>query len=135
VTEKYIWILTPDSAATTFDENKPQPPDPRGKGLGDILFGEPGVNQALLNQSLKRVPVSLSKIEQEMTDLLEGLGQLLTKVQTNAAEVAGMTLQEIELGIEVNGQGQVSLLGFGGQAGGKGAITLKFKRVESRSHG
>jgi hypothetical protein len=39
-----------------------------------------------------------------------------------------MQLEEVELVIEVNGKGQVSLLGTGGELGGKGAIMLTFKR-------
>jgi hypothetical protein len=38
-----------------------------------------------------------------------------------------MELDEIELSVEVNGEGQLSLLGSGSKLGGKGAITLKFK--------
>jgi hypothetical protein len=38
-----------------------------------------------------------------------------------------MELDEIELSVEVNGEGQLSLLGTGGKAGAKGAMTLKVK--------
>ena len=38
-----------------------------------------------------------------------------------------MALEEVELMVEVNGEGQLSLLGTGGKAGAKGAMTLKFK--------
>jgi hypothetical protein len=41
-----------------------------------------------------------------------------------------MHLDEIELSVEINGEGKVSLIGSGAKAGGKGAITLKFKRTE-----
>jgi hypothetical protein len=41
-----------------------------------------------------------------------------------------MQLDEIELSVEINGEGQVSLIGTGTKVGGKGAIKLKFKRSE-----
>jgi hypothetical protein len=41
-----------------------------------------------------------------------------------------MQLDEIELSVEINGEGQMSILGTGGKAGGKGAIKLKFKRAD-----
>ncbi len=39
-----------------------------------------------------------------------------------------MRLDEVELSVEINGEGQVSLFGVGGKAGGKGGMTFKFKR-------
>ena len=39
-----------------------------------------------------------------------------------------MCLDEVELSVEINGEGQVSLFGVGGKAGGKGGMTFKFKR-------
>nr|WP_281257084.1 hypothetical protein [Calothrix elsteri] len=39
-----------------------------------------------------------------------------------------MQLDEIELTVEINGEGQVKLLGNGIKAGGKGGIKLTFKR-------
>ena len=41
-----------------------------------------------------------------------------------------MQLDELELTVEINGEGQVSLLGTGGKVGTKGAIKLKFKRKD-----
>jgi len=41
-------------------------------------------------------------------------------------------LDEIELSVEVNGEGKISILGNGAQAGGKGAINLKFKRQQRK---
>jgi hypothetical protein len=37
-------------------------------------------------------------------------------------------LEEIELTVEVNAEGQLGILGSGGKAGGKGGIKLKFTR-------
>jgi hypothetical protein len=37
-------------------------------------------------------------------------------------------LEEIELTVEVNAEGQLGILGNGGKAGGKGGIKLKFTR-------
>ena len=45
----------------------------------------------------------------------------------NNSEIA---LDEIELSVEINGEGKISLLGNGAKAGGKGAIKLKFKRQQ-----
>ncbi|MDJ0697752.1 hypothetical protein [Mastigocoleus sp. MO_188.B34] len=40
-----------------------------------------------------------------------------------------MQLDEVELSVEINGEGQISLFGIGGvKAGGRGAMTFTFKR-------
>ena len=41
-----------------------------------------------------------------------------------------MKLQELELTLEINGEGQVSLMGTGGRVSGKGGITLRFTAKE-----
>ena len=50
--------------------------------------------------------------------------------QTNQ-ETSNVQLKEIELSVEINGEGQVTLFGIGGKAGSKGAIKLKLVRKES----
>ncbi|NJL40783.1 MAG: hypothetical protein HC899_31635 [Leptolyngbyaceae cyanobacterium SM1_4_3] len=56
------------------------------------------------------------------------MGRVLKQAQAKAQEIGGMELDEIELSVEVNGEGQLSLLGSGTKVGGSGALTLKFKR-------
>ncbi len=65
-----------------------------------------------------------------MTVLLQQLGRVLSHAKQRAGELAGMELEEIELSLEINSEGQVSLLGSGVKAGGKGAMTLKFKATK-----
>jgi hypothetical protein len=52
---------------------------------------------------------------------------------TRATPPAGLALDEVELSVEINGQGQVSILGSSGTLSNRGAINLKFKRVASPS--
>ncbi len=56
---------------------------------------------------------------------LEVLGQTFEQAERNNSKIQ---LDEIELTVEINGKGQVGLLGIGGEVGSKGAIKLKFKR-------
>ena len=61
-----------------------------------------------------------------MSHLIDVVERLLIRAEDkNNSEIA---LDEIELSVEINGEGKISLLGNGAQAGGKGAIKLKFKR-------
>ncbi|MBW4429618.1 MAG: hypothetical protein KME50_35985 [Nostoc desertorum CM1-VF14] len=77
-----------------------------------------------------KVEVSVSKLEQEMAQFLHSVSRLFQRAEVEAKKTSGMRLDEIELSVEINGEGKVSLIGNGAKAGGKGAITLKFKRQE-----
>ena len=67
-----------------------------------------------------------------MADFLRVMGRVVRRAQQSAGELGGMELDEIELAVEVNTEGQLSLLGSGGKVGGKGAMTLKFKLAKSQ---
>ena len=96
-----------------------------GKGiLGDILTG---TNQAS-TRAVRHFEVQMDVLEAQMTRLLKQVGTVLGNASQSAGEVAGMELDEVEISVEINGQGEVSLMGIGGQAGATGAMTLKFKR-------
>jgi len=115
----FIWIVT--------DESTPSLPADGTKGSGwqsDNLYGEPGFPAS---SRTKPVPVQVEKLEQNMSDFLSNMGQVLNRARQSAAAVAGMELDEIELSVEISGEGQVSLLGSGVKASSKGAMTLKFK--------
>ena len=72
--------------------------------------------------------VKVKTLETEMSHLIDVVERLLIRAENkNNGEIA---LDEIELSVEINGEGKISLLGNGAQAGGKGAIKLKFKRQQ-----
>lgn len=77
------------------------------------------------------IPVSAQKLEQGMADFLQTMGRVIKNAQARATELGNMELDEIELSVEVNGEGQLSLLGSGTKVGGSGAMTLHFKKKGS----
>ena len=83
-------------------------------------------------KSVRRgVPVSAEKLEQGMVDFVGVVGKVLQQTKQRTGELTGMELDEIEVQVEVNGEGQLSLLGSGGKMGMKGSMTLKFKAKKS----
>ena len=83
-------------------------------------------------KALRRgVAVSAEKLEQGMVDFVGVVGKVLEQTKQRTGELTGMELDEIEVQVEVNGEGQLSLLGSGGKAGMKGSMTLKFKAKKS----
>ena len=81
-------------------------------------------------QTVGEFEVAVETLETEMSHLIEVVERLLTRAEKQTRhEIA---LDEIELSVEVNGEGKISILGNGAQAGGKGAIKLKFKRQQRK---
>jgi hypothetical protein len=76
------------------------------------------------------VPVSAKKLEQNMTQFLQLVGRLFNQAEQQAN--SKMQLEEIELSVEISGEGEVKLIGSGAKASGKGAIKLTFKRQEPK---
>jgi hypothetical protein len=116
--EDVIWIVTGEPL-------RGNEPDGSKGGVvrGNPFAVEPG------QQS--RVAVKAEQLEQGVTAFLQVMGRVLRQAKQNAVELGEMELDEIELSVEVNGEGQLSLLGTGGKAGGKGAMKLKFKMNKS----
>ena len=98
------------------------------RGSEDVGGGFGQVKQQVGNLIRKRVPISVESLNKQMDGLMTAVNQMFTQAQKPLQ--SGLELDEVELAVEVNGEGNLSILGTGGKAGGKGGITLKFKRVQ-----
>ncbi|MBW4668014.1 MAG: hypothetical protein KME60_11450 [Cyanomargarita calcarea GSE-NOS-MK-12-04C] len=116
-----IWIVTDAPQITIPDGTRGG--IGRGSDWGDET-GSKGVGDA--------VQVPTQKLEQEMTHFLQAVGRLFKNAENQAKVNSGMQLAEIELSVEISGEGEVKLIGNGAKAGGKGAIKLTFKRQEAK---
>lgn len=112
MSEKGIWIITEET------------PDSNGAKRG-IDTGADYRNED--NNERKRSRLSANDLKQNMGEFLEVIEEALEKAEKTKL---GIVLDEVELSVEVNGKGQVSLFGTGGEAGGKGAVKFKFKRKD-----
>lgn len=70
----------------------------------------------------KRVPVQAEMVKAEMNGLLKIVGEVFE----GARSQVGLQLEEVELSVDINTRGQVSLVGTGGELGSKGAILTNF---------
>ena len=75
----------------------------------------------------KRTWLKSEDLKNNMSEFIEVVEETFEKAEKPQSR---MRLEELELSVEINGEGQVTLLGNGGKAGAKRAITLKFKRKE-----
>ncbi len=113
--EKGIWIITSDEG------------EKGGKGGTDTGYdyGRPAPENQLISRKVTRIKAA--DLKRNMSEFLEVVEETFEKAEKPSSKIQ---LEELELAVEINGKGQVSLLGTGGEAGAKGAITLKFKRKD-----
>ena len=103
-TPSKIWIITGDSDLQKTPTGARSSRDTGGK-----------IGESAEVAATERSQVDVSKLKLEMQGFLKAMREML---------------DEVELSVEINGEGQVSLFGIGGKAGGKGAMTFKFKRKD-----
>ncbi|NES19366.1 MAG: hypothetical protein F6K41_10655 [Symploca sp. SIO3E6] len=121
-----IWIITETSEIPVIEE-----PTGAKAGTGDTGGSLDQTQQPSSQTPVSRrrgVPVSAQKLKQEMAKFVQVVGEVFSQAEQLRT---GMQLDEIDLSVEINSEGKVSLFGVGGKAGGKGAMTLKFKRRDS----
>ncbi|MGF1538426.1 MAG: hypothetical protein ACFB4J_18345 [Elainellaceae cyanobacterium] len=118
-----LYVITTDTLETTVIEPDDTPRG--GRSSQDIGggFGSPATEQ-ITKLVRKRVPLDAAALKTQMNGLLNVVGDIF--VQADAQ--TGMQLSEVELSVEINGEGQVSIVGNGGKIANTGGITLKFTR-------
>ncbi|AFZ10575.1 hypothetical protein QUA82_26740 [Microcoleus sp. F8-D3] len=119
-----IWIVTEVETTESVEILQGQrSSDDTGGGFGQR------VKEQIKTTVQQRVPLDAAALKVQMNGLLKVLGD----ISTEANQQNGLQLDEVELSVEINGEGQVSILGNSGKLGNKGAIKLKFKRTTTNS--
>lgn len=80
---------------------------------------------------VKRQRVSLDA--NALKTQMEGLLAIINSLFDQATTQTGLQLNEVELSVEINAEGQVSLVGNGVKLGNTGGITLKFVRPDGKT--
>ena len=98
-----------------------------GGGWGRRPSREDAKRKLLLQQRVGIKPSVLKAQLQQMKGVVDDV--FTEDVQNTTSETrSGLQLEEITLSVQVNGKGELSILGSGGELGGSGGITLKFSR-------
>ena len=124
----FIRIVTSDSPNLAISDGKKSTQSTSGSWMEEI-------ETSSVSKDTTFKSVSVDKIEEEMTNFLQNLSRIFDKAekatQPNGRRT-GLQLDEIDLTIEISGEGEIKLWGLGGgKTGGKGAIALKFKRQDT----
>ena len=80
---------------------------------------------------MKDIRLPVAQLEQNMNQFLQLIGRLFKQVDQQIGAESDMKLDEVELSVEISGEGEVKLVA-GGKAAGKGAIKLKFTRSDKK---
>ena len=139
-TPENIWIITEEVVETPIQESHKEREtvtrdgSRNSKDIGGRLGGSPQqeVDEEIVIRKkegkvvVTKRPVKVTKLQQEMRGFLQAMQEMLDEAEQPKSK---MQLDEVELSVEINGEGQFCLFGIGGgKAGGKGAMTFKFKR-------
>lgn len=97
------------------------------------ISGEKGWAEEIRKRvsSVKEVRLPVAQLEQNMNQFLQLIGRLFKQVNQQLGSESDMKLDEVELSVEISGEGEVKLVA-GGKAAGKGAIKLKFTRNDKQ---
>ena len=87
--------------------------------------GDDEEERGVFDNRLVRNIVNVQKLEDEVKSFLGALEKIIGNL---AQEVGSYRMDTISVTAEVNAKGKVSLLGSGGEMGGKGGLTFTFKR-------
>ncbi|MEO0768510.1 MAG: hypothetical protein AAFY72_03615 [Cyanobacteria bacterium J06649_4] len=103
---------------------------------GDVGGGwgrRPSREDAKRKLGQQRVGIKPSVLKAQLQQMKGVVDDVFTEdAQNTTSETrSGFQLEEITLSVQVNGKGELSILGSGGELGGSGGITLKFTRPKS----
>jgi hypothetical protein len=98
--------------------------------------GQKGWNESLNRATgrLREVKLDPAEVEAKMAAFVRSVGRIFRQANAEIPAESGLRLEEVELSVKISGKGQIKLIA-GGEAGGEGGITLKFKRSDSKGHG
>lgn len=120
-----IYLLTEIETTETVEVRRGEPNGSRdGQDVGGG-FGSPQITEKVKTIVRQRVPLDAVALKTQMNGLL----RVVSEVFDQANQQTDLKLDEVELSVEINAQGQVSIMGSGGSLSDKGAIKLKFKRA------
>jgi hypothetical protein len=84
-----------------------------------------GAVQAVRKSLTQRVQISADDLKRQIGNLVAVVGDVFDQSRGQS----GLSLDQVELSIEISSEGQVSILGSGGKLEGKGGIKLSFTRA------
>lgn len=122
--EEIIWVITDDVPQISVPDGSRGGSGTGGSWADEVQAETPGAKGLV-----RGVPVKVQELEQNMGSFLQVVQRLFRQAEQQADGNSGMQLDEVELSVEISGNGEIKLLATAGvKTEAKGAIKLTFKR-------
>ncbi len=118
-----LWIVTETEAAV--EQTTGITGERSGEDTGGSFVPRTIATEKTL-ATRKRVALDAQTLKVQMENMIAIVNDLFSQADTTT----GLRLDEVELSVEINAEGQISLVGNGGKLGNSGGITLKFTRPQ-----
>lgn len=90
-------------------------------------FGEPDLAKTVKTfAKRKRISLDAQALKAQISSMLA----IMDDVFNEASTCTELRLNEVELAVEINAEGQISIVGNGGSLGNTGGMTLRFTRPQ-----
>jgi hypothetical protein len=102
----------------------------------ELEEGERGWDEPIRRglEKLREIKLDPVQLEAQMSNFVGMVGRIFRHSNAQISLDSGLQLEEVELTVKINTKGQIQLIA-GGEIGGEGGITLKFKRSDSKTNG
>jgi hypothetical protein len=118
-----LWIITEiETVEETVEVEGRRSSADRGGGFGPHDTLE--TTRTLTRR--QRVSLDAQALKTQMESMLAIVNDLFSQADAQT----GLRLDEVELSVEINAEGQISIVGNGGKLGNTGGIKLKFTRPQ-----
>lgn len=101
-----------------------QPQTNSDQMISVVGYEDSEIERGVLDKVLVRNLVDVQTIEHEIKKFLNAMQTILSSVSQS---VGDFSMDSVSVSVEVNAKGKVSLLGSGGEMGGKAGLVFTFK--------
>lgn len=122
--DEELWIVT------AGEPSAPQTPTGQKSATRDFNPYSTPSKATVSGEEVQASRVKAETLAAQMSQFMRVISRVFADAQRQTAPDSGLQLDEIKLAVEISGKGEIKLLGTGIETSGKGAIELKFKRVD-----
>ena len=118
-----LWFVVDTEDVTTNVNIKG---DRAGQDTGGGYGKPPLIDTVKTLAKRQRISLDAQALKTQMSSMLAMMDAIFQQASTRT----GLQLEEVELSVEINAEGQLSIVGNGGKVGNTGGMTLKFTRPQ-----
>ena len=123
--EKSVWIVVETEEKVEVEvEVDPTIEVHRSGGSVEDLLPREIFESTQVVARRKRISLEAKALKTQMQEMISVIDELFNQ----ATVQTGLSLNEVELSVEIDVEGQISIVGNGGKVGHKGGISLRFTR-------